>query len=311
MLDDSSIPNGFDNLRVDVAALFRDYPAERIHADVKLWHSTKRLYANGLVPQLVRELLWHGLRRTRLEQEYYARFRVYWAQVLGGRPLWGVEDFHFLRGVYRMRFQRMAATPASAGHLGAWQDSAVLHHLLHSVYKESQQNALAPVGALKFVAGEVRRVLEFGCGAAPVTTSLFEFRAEATDMELWLADIEMVSFHYAGWKFGCFPNVHRSSLRPETEFRLEVPGQFDAIYCLAVLEHVNDPVETMRTFHRMIRPGGVLIFDYIKSDAEGLDSVEGLRDRAAALRFIEGNFRLLSGRLDGEQSMKLTVVTPT
>ena len=90
-----------------------------------------------------------------------------------------------------------------------------------------------------------------------------------------------------------------------------MPGQFDAIYCLAVLEHVNDPVETMRTFHRLIRPGGVLIFDYIKSDAEGLDSVEGLRDRAAALRFIEGNFRLLSGRLDGEQSMKLTVVTPT
>ena len=142
VLGESSIPNGFDNLLVDVAALFRDYPADQVFADVKLWHSAKRLYANGLVPQRVRELLWHGLRRTRLEQEYYTRFRAYWSRVLGGRPLWGVEDFHFLRGVYRMRFQRMAATPASAGHLGAWQDSAVLHHLLHSVYKESQQNAL-------------------------------------------------------------------------------------------------------------------------------------------------------------------------
>ena len=305
-----STPNGFDNLQVDVAALFRDHPAERVHAEPKLWEATTRLYSSRLVPQRLRELFWHGLRRTRLEQGYYTRFRTYWARVLGGRPLWGVDDLHFLRGIYRMRFQRMGATPTNSGHLAAWQKPEVIHHLLHSVYKESQQNALGPVAALDMVSGKARRVLEFGCGAAPIATSLFEFRKAARDFEFWLSDIETASFHYAGWKFGAYANVNRSSLRPEADFRLEVEGPFDAIYCMAVLEHVNDPVETVRNFHRLIRPGGVLIFDYVLSDAQGLDSVEGLRDRGAALRFFEENFRVLSGRLDAERSMTMTVVTP-
>ena len=50
-------------------------------------------------------------------------------------------------------------------------------------------------------------------------------------------------------------------------------------------------------FHTVLRPGGVLIFDYVRSEATGLDTPAALRDREPALRFIADRFEPVEGRI--------------
>ncbi len=44
-----------------------------------------------------------------------------------------------------------------------------------------------------------------------------------------------------------------------------VEGAYDLISAVDVLEHVADPLETLRTLHGALAPGGVLVFDLIAS----------------------------------------------
>jgi hypothetical protein len=312
VLDDET-PNGFDCLRIDVRQLFATHPLTQKDPKRGLWGTPfEPCYSTPLAPVRFRRMLWSLLRRTKLDQSWFTRFRRYWSKVLGGRPLWGVEDFYFLRNVYRMRFQRTGGLPADASaatHLEVWQDPAVLCHLFHSVYKEELFHCLHALELLSLARRPVRRALEFGCGAAPICTSFFEFH-RTRKIDFFLADIEAVSFHYAAWKFGEFPNVFPVALTPENEFSLDLPEPLDAIFCLAVFEHLNRPIDTVAAFHRLLAPGGVLIFDYIISEAQGLDTAQGLRERSAVMRYLRENFQVLHGRLDEEKSIGLTVVTP-
>src|SRR4051794_23167082 len=94
----NSPANGFDNLAVNVAEVYRTFPVEH-PADLGMpWETAfNRLYAAPWIPLTTRGRAWHLLRRVRLDLTWFVRFRHYWSKILGGRPLWGVEDFYFLR----------------------------------------------------------------------------------------------------------------------------------------------------------------------------------------------------------------------
>ncbi len=308
-LFDTDQPNGFDNLQVDVRRLYETHPLTQKDASRGLW--TDRVYSLHAAPYLplsARRAAWNVLRRTGMDISWFDRFRRYWGRTLGGRPMWGVEDFYFLRNIYRLQFQRSREVPADAdatSHLEVWQQPAVLSHLFHSVYKEKLFHQLDTLRLLRHARRPVRRLIEFGCGAAPVCTSLFEFH-RPKNMTVYLADIETVSFHYAAWKFAEFPNVQPIPLLPQNDFRLTLDQPVDAICCLAVFEHLNAPIETIKTFHRLLAPGGVLVFDYIKSDAQGLDTTQGLSQRKEVMQYVREHFEVVHGRLDEEESIGLT-----
>jgi hypothetical protein len=50
-------------------------------------------------------------------------------------------------------------------------------------------------------------------------------------------------------------------------------------------------------FHEALKAGGHLIFDYVRSEATGLDTATSLRDRIPALEFILDRFEVVSGRV--------------
>jgi len=97
-----------------------------------------------------------------------------------------------------------------------------------------------------------RRVLEVGCGIGTMSRRLSD-----------VADVVL----------GIEPNPHcadlvRSEMRDDPKFSLrtchleecdlaELASQrFDTVFCVNVLEHIEDDREALRTFHRVLAPGG-------------------------------------------------------
>lgn len=306
--------NGYDNLVVDVEKLYEEFPLEEMKGvEVKRQDSDvfRSWYRNSFLPFKARNYLWHSLRRTNFDQAWFENFKDYWSNVLRGRPLWGVSDFHFLRGVYRIKFQQ-SQVPDTADanvHLKAWQRPEIIYQLLHLVGKESLANEVNILNLLqRYSKRRVRSVLEFGCGTAPVATSLFEFIKWSRDIRVYIADIKTLSFHYAAFRFRKHSNVAPVLLDAKNDFCLSLPQAVDAIFCITVFEHLNKPLDTVKFLHGQLNREGLLFFDYIKGDGGGLDTRHAIRERDSILDFIERNFVVLRGSLEKEKSMGLTIV---
>lgn len=85
-------------------------------------------------------------------------------------------------------------------------------------------------------------------------------------------------------------------------------GDYDVITCLAVFEHLNNPLDTIQRFHAGLQKGGLLFMDYIKGDGGGLDTIQGVRERDAVIDYIQKNFECLHGKISKETSMGLIVL---
>jgi SAM-dependent methyltransferase len=305
--------NRFDNLEVDVAALWHSMPIGQAGAKKKPgWMNSPFhfLYSLEVMPLRWREYLWHLFRRTNLDQAWFEEFGRYWSKALGGRPLWGVQDFYFLRSWYRLKFQAsdVPDTTNANIHLQAWQRPEVLYQLLHLVYKESIITELAVLRLLEKFRPEYTRLLEFGSATAPITTTLFEFFPATSDLKVYVTDIETLAFHYAAYKFRDVKAVTAFPLLATDDFLLTLPEPVDAIFCLTVFEHLNKPLETIKRFQQYLKPGGLLIFDYLKGEGEGLDTHHAVRERQAVLAYIQNNFDLLQGSINSDDNVSLAVV---
>src|SRR5689334_19053656 len=135
--------NQFDKLVVDVDKTYKTFPvdakfdpkANKIRFIKDGFH---RLYSQPLLPLAWCNYAWHLLRRIQLDWTWFQEFRTYWSTVLGGRPLWGPQDFYFLRGTYRAKHQDnvLPDTEDASTHLEAWQRPELIFQLFHQVYYE-------------------------------------------------------------------------------------------------------------------------------------------------------------------------------
>jgi 2-polyprenyl-3-methyl-5-hydroxy-6-metoxy-1,4-benzoquinol methylase len=308
--------NGYNNLVVDVDRLYTEFPVDKMAelkaGDDKFTKSMfSRWYRTSLLPLKVKNYFWHAGRRTSLDQAWFEDFKDYWSYVLKGRPLWGPSDFYFLRGVYRIKFQRneIVDTNDANVHLDAWQRPEIIYQLLHLVGKESFANEINVLNLLQqHSKRRVRSVLEFGCATAPITTSLFEFTTWSRDLKVYFADIKTLALHYAAFRFRKHANAIPVSLDARSDFRLSLSQAVDAIFCITVFEHLNKPLDTIEVLHKHLNKGGLLFFDYIKGDGGGLDTRHAIRERGDVIDFIKNNFVVLRGSLEKEKSMGLTVV---
>ena len=298
--------NLFDDFRPDVAALLKEQDAKlrapdpRARSDDGLGtlgrlRSLAALYALGAQVKtgLHRRLVYGNLRL-----DWFQEFQDYWMGELGNRPI-HPHDFYFLSGVYRQRGQTLyfehLERPDLASddkHLNAWRDSRMVSYLFLHAYRL----ALSPLRVHPFTRWVPRggSVAEYGCGAAPIVTSLARYYRHL-DLRLVGADIPHLLFHYARWKFRADRFVTMVPIQPNDDAPL--PGEYDTIFCLETFEHLPRPIAAAQHFHRALKPGGCLVFDYVRSDGTGLDTAAALRDRIPALELIRERFDIVQGRV--------------
>ncbi len=309
--------NFFDNMVIDVEKLYKEFPLVKetdacCNKAPFLSDFCHRVYRSRFIPLKYRSLACKALRQMRLDQSWFLEFRKYWSGVLKGRPLWGVDDLFFLKNLYRIKFQT-TCVPDSAEpnlHCQAWQRPEVLYQLLHLVCRETVLDQLKILKKLAVLRPDFKKLkmLEFGCATAPITVSLFEFYRPKTSMRMYISDIPTLAFHYAAYRFRYCSNVMPVLLKPEDDFALKLDDKLDVIFCITVFEHLNKPLEIAETFYNLLNPGGLLFFDYIKGEGEGLDTKQAVRQRDSVLDFIGDNFELVEGRLSKDENIYLTIV---
>jgi 2-polyprenyl-3-methyl-5-hydroxy-6-metoxy-1,4-benzoquinol methylase len=298
--------NRYDDVRLDVRALLKEQEAKLPPPDPHA-RSGDGLGPLGALASVIRlcalgALVKTGIHRrliyANLRLDWFREFQEYWQGELGNRPI-HPHEFHFLYGVYRQRLQSIRfeqiENPDLASdekHLEAWQDPRLTYYLFAHTYRL----ALHPLRVHPFIGYVPRggRVAEYGCGAAPILTALAR-RYRHLNLQLVGADIPHLLFHYARWKFRHDRFVTMIPIEPDDDAPL--PGTYDTIFCLETLEHVPRPIAVVQHFHRALKAGGHLVFDYIRSEGVGLDTATSLRDRLPALRFILDHFDIVRGRV--------------
>lgn len=306
--------NGFDNLQVDLADLYKKFPLEKVLAQAPARSSLdhrKNPYRSAWIPLKYRLRAWQIAFRSQLDISWYEEFNSYWTSVLGGRPLWSPQDIYFLKNAYRIKFQQntLPDTEDAQVHLQAWQRPETLYLLLHLLTKETFKSDVVIVQKALRLAGKTASasILEYGCGLAPLTHAALKFLGSSRRSQFYLADLASLPYHYAAWRLRGQPNVKVELLAPENGFSLQQQTPMDAIFCIQVFEHLNKPLETVQLFHKLLNKNGVLVFDFLLGTGKGLDSIQAVRERTQVLDFINATFDLLGQpKLDASKGVDLT-----
>lgn len=91
------------------------------------------------------------------------------------------------------------------------------------------------------------RILDFGCGQGQVSAWLITkgFDTYACDLKI-----------YEEWNLGLFKGVKFCLYKNKLNFK---ENYFDYILCFDVLEHIDDPRETLRELYRILKKNGLMI----------------------------------------------------
>lgn len=97
------------------------------------------------------------------------------------------------------------------------------------------------------------QVLDVGCGGGLLSEGLARAGAQVTAIDLAPAVLEVARLHLL--ESGLQVDYRQVSAEA---LALEMPGQFDVVTCLELLEHVPDPASTVAACAALLRPGGRL-----------------------------------------------------
>lgn len=110
-----------------------------------------------------------------------------------------------------------------------------------------------------------KKILDVGCGGGILTEALAKAGAQATGIDLSLESIEVA-------------NLHASQQGLKVEYRYENieetasqhAGEFDAITCMEMLEHVPEPGKIIAACAKLLKPGGHAFYSTINRTPKAL-----------------------------------------
>ena len=100
-----------------------------------------------------------------------------------------------------------------------------------------------------------KRVLDVGCGGGLLSEGMADRGAEVTGIDLSEKPLGVARLHLL--ESGQKVNYRMISAEHMAD---EMPGAFDAVTCLEMLEHVPDPASIVASCARLVKPGGQVFF---------------------------------------------------
>lgn len=97
------------------------------------------------------------------------------------------------------------------------------------------------------------RVIDIGCGGGILSEALARAGAQVTAIDLAPEALDVARLHAI--ESGLAVDYRLVSAEA---LAAELPGQFDAVTCLEMLEHVPDPLSVLRACAGLLKPGGRL-----------------------------------------------------
>ncbi len=103
-----------------------------------------------------------------------------------------------------------------------------------------------------------KRVLDVGCGGGILAEAMADRGAEVTGIDLGEKALKVARLHLL--ESGRKVDYRCISAEALAE---EMPGRFDVVTCMEMLEHVPDPASTVRACATLVKPGGDVFFSTI------------------------------------------------
>lgn len=103
-----------------------------------------------------------------------------------------------------------------------------------------------------------KRILDVGCGGGLLSEGMAVRGAEVTGIDLSEKPLGVAKLHLL--ESGQKVDYRKISVEQLAE---EMPGAFDAVTCLEMLEHVPDPASIVAACARLVKPGGQAFFSTI------------------------------------------------
>ena len=192
-----NMSNEYDQISVDIKKLFEIDPKSSV---TKPRNRFFRLLVRYYSAILIKLGLYEVLVEIGIIKKWFNNFKSYWYECLNGRPLY-LHDFYYLLGSYRAKFASVE-TPDHATNeefLESWQSNETIYMLFGAVRRFSRTPLISRQFEKHIKNNDA--VLEYGCGLAPITTSLLNV-GKKTNLDLTIADIKQLNFHYAKYNLG-------------------------------------------------------------------------------------------------------------
>ena len=103
-----------------------------------------------------------------------------------------------------------------------------------------------------------KHVLDVGCGGGILSESMSLKGAQVMGIDLGEKALKVAQLH----RLESGANVDYRLIAVEDLAR-EVPGSFDVVTCMEMLEHVPDPAAVVRACSTLVKPGGSVFFSTI------------------------------------------------
>jgi 2-polyprenyl-6-hydroxyphenyl methylase / 3-demethylubiquinone-9 3-methyltransferase len=109
-----------------------------------------------------------------------------------------------------------------------------------------------------------KRVVDIGCGGGILSDSMARRGAKVLGIDLATKALKVAELH--ALEAGT-PNVEYREIAAES-LAAEMPGQFDVVTCMEMLEHVPEPASVVRACSTLVKPGGWVFFSTINRNAK-------------------------------------------
>ena len=108
-----------------------------------------------------------------------------------------------------------------------------------------------------------KRILDVGCGGGILSESMARQGAQVLGLDMGKEPLQVARLH--ALESGVEVTYRQGTVEALAE---ELPGHFDVVTCMEMLEHVPDPASVVRACAKLAKPGGQLFFSTINRNAK-------------------------------------------